>query len=301
MSIIVCTFFLGACDLGKVTVGTTAKVLKRAQPALQQESDYDLAARALPGTLKTVEGFWFVDQDNELLTGILAEGFCQYGTGFVEDEWEIAEIERRLDDAAYQAARATKMFIRCTNYGLRLLGKKWQENLYGDLDTVKAMVAKIGMGKRDALMWTAIGLASTINYNKDNVELIAQLPTARLMLERVIELDDKHDYQNRYKRAIAHVAMGLVHTSLSEALGGQPKLGEAHFRRALEITDGKLLLAKVYLARRFAVITQNRDLFHKTLIEVLQTPPSIWPEQRLANEIAHRRARRYLKHESDWF
>ena len=34
---------------------------------------------------------------------------------------------------------------------------------------------------------------------------------------------------------------------------------------------------------------------------VLQTDPAIWPEQRLANEIAHRRARRYLAMEKELF
>ena len=55
------------------------------------------------------------------------------------------------------------------------------------------------------------------------------------------------------------------------------------------------------MARRYAVMVQDRELFRSTLVEVLQTPASIWPEQRLANEIAHRRARRYLKHEKEWF
>ena len=44
-----------------------------------------------------------------------------------------------------------------------------------------------------------------------------------------------------------------------------------------------------------------RQAFHDTLVKVLETPPSIWPEQRLANEIAHRRARRYLKQEKELF
>ena len=37
------------------------------------------------------------------------------------------------------------------------------------------------------------------------------------------------------------------------------------------------------------------------LKQVLETPPSVWPEQRLANEVAHRRARRYLSHEKELF
>ena len=41
-----------ACDLGQITVGTTAKVLIRAQPSLQQEGDYEMARQAIPGALK---------------------------------------------------------------------------------------------------------------------------------------------------------------------------------------------------------------------------------------------------------
>ena len=54
-------------------------------------------------------------------------------------------------------------------------------------------------------------------------------------------------------------------------------------------------------ARRYAVAVQDRALFHKSLVEVLETDPAIWPDQRLANEIAHRKAKRYLKREKEWF
>jgi hypothetical protein len=60
-------------------------------------------------------------------------------------------------------------------------------------------------------------------------------------------------------------------------------------------------LAKVNYARRVGVMTQNRQFFHDELVKVLQTDPAIWPEQRLANEIAHRRARRYLSQEKELF
>ena len=55
------------------------------------------------------------------------------------------------------------------------------------------------------------------------------------------------------------------------------------------------------MARTYAVINQKQDVFHDTLVEVLRTSPAIWPEQRLANELAHVKARRYLKQEKDWF
>src|SRR4051812_10538838 len=84
-----------ACDIGKLTVNTTSKVLFRAQGGLQQESDYELARQAFPGTLKTLESFWLVDPDNWRLTRLLTEAFCSYGTGFVEDDWE--EAKRKQD------------------------------------------------------------------------------------------------------------------------------------------------------------------------------------------------------------
>jgi hypothetical protein len=52
---------------------------------------------------------------------------------------------------------------------------------------------------------------------------------------------------------------------------------------------------------RVGLQNNDRKFFHDQLKQVLETPPSIWPEQRLANEVAHRRARRYLSHEKDLF
>lgn len=306
VSVAVCAL-LGAavlatgCDMGKLTVGTTAKVLVRAQPSLKGESDYDLAARAIPGALKTIEGFWVVDPDNDALRGILMEGYCQYGTGFVEDEWERAKIAENYDEADYQAARATKMYLRCMNYALRGLGSRWQTDLFSDVDTVKKLVASAPRGRRNSLMWAAVGLGSAVNMNKDRVEMISHFDTVQLMLEKVIEFDSKSLPADRSLAALPHIAMGLIYSSRGEQLGGDPEKAKAEFEQAIQLTDGKYLLANVYFARKYAVMKQDRKLFHETLVKVLTTPASIWPEQRLANEIAHRRARRYLKLEKELF
>ena len=75
-SLAVAALALTACDMGQFTVDTTSKVLIRAQPSLKMESDYELAARAIPGTLKTIEGFWVVHPENGILRALLAEGYC---------------------------------------------------------------------------------------------------------------------------------------------------------------------------------------------------------------------------------
>jgi hypothetical protein len=289
------------CDMGKIAVNSTAKVIARGQPAMKQESDYTMAARAIPGSLKTVEAFHMVNPENHLLTGILAEGYCQYATGFIEDEWEQALIAKDFDEAALQDRRASKAFFRCMGYGLHILGKKWQKAILGSAEDVEKRVKKTGWGSRDALMWVGVGLAGAINHNKTDPSMVAQLQKVRLIMNRVIALDDKHKQKDKAKRGLAHIVMGMLALSIPEALGGKPDEGKKEFERAIEITENKFLLAKVLLARRYAVAVQDREMFRKLLIEVLQTDPAIWPDQRLANEIAHRRAKRYLKQEKDWF
>ncbi len=292
---------LSGCDTTKLAVNSTAKVLEKAQPAVRMESDYEMAARAIPASLKTVEGFHLAVPENKRLVRILAEGYCQYANGFVEDEWEAALVKKDYEGAEYHSQRATKMFFRCMNYGLELLGKKWQESIFLSVDEFAPIVARAGTGDRFAMLWVAVGLGGSINQNKNDIAMVAHAPKARMILERILELDAKKLPANRVHAAFPHLAMALLKLALSPALGGKPEEGKAHLEQALAVTDNKFLLPKVLIARKYAVAKQDRALFRKTLIEVLQTDPAIWPEQRLANELAHRRARRYLKLEKELF
>ena len=186
----------GCLDMGQVTVNTTAKVLVRAQPSLKAEADYELASRAIPGTLKTVEGFWVVNPGNTTLLDILTEGYCQYGIGFVEDEWEDAVVRKDFEAQAYHSARATKMFTRCLNYALLRLGGKWREDLFADgpdaADRAANRIKSAVSGQRTPLLWAALALGSAINQNKDNVEMIQYAGTAKAMLFKVLEIDAAH-------------------------------------------------------------------------------------------------------------
>jgi len=292
---------LSGCNIQKLTVNTTSKVLVKAQPSIKQEPDYDMAARAIPASLKTVEGFHMVDPENKRLVKILAEGYCQYATGFIEDEWEIAQLDKRFDEAEYQSQRATKAFIRCMGYGLEMLGGDWKKALTGNNADFIKKVSGADKDDRDGLLWVGVGLAGAINQNKDDIQLVAHLAKARAIFERIAQLDEGDNDRDPTLRALPHIALASMAVALSKAMGGDPVLGQKHFQRAMEITQNKFLLAKVFYARRYAVAVQDKALFEKALVEVLQTDPAIWPEQRLANEIAHRRARRYLKNEKEWF
>jgi hypothetical protein len=84
-------------------------------------------------------------------------------------------------------------------------------------------------------------------------------------------------------------------------MGGEPDRARAYFEQALKVTGGKFLLARTLMGYRVGLAKGDRKFFHDQLKQVLETPPSVWPEQRLANEIAHRKARRYLSKEKELF
>jgi hypothetical protein len=298
---------LSACDLGRVTVGTTAKVLVRAQPALNQESDYQLAHDAIPGLLKTAESFWVIDPDNSDLIGILTEGYCQYGSGFIEDDWEIAKFAKKLDEVEAHNARATHIFTRCLNYALKQLGQRWQSELFDTSEKVAALAKDTGGNRRNQMMWAAVALGSIINHNLGRPEMLSYLPTVKVILDRVLELDKASTPERQDYAALPHIAYGLIYSAVSAQFGGDPAKAKAEFEAALQLTadkdhhDGKFLLARTLMGYRVGLMTNDEAFFHDQLKQVLSTPPSVWPEQRLANEIAHRRARRYLSHEKELF
>ncbi len=293
---------LASCDIGKLTVNTTSKVLLRAQPSMQQEADYEMAKQAIPGALKTVEGFWIVSPDNERLVKLLTEGYCQYGTAFVEDDWEVAKFAKDLDAIDYHNTRSTHIFTRCLNFALRTLGSRWQKELFAETDVVNKLIAETGHGKRFPLLFAGLALGSLINHNLSRVEMISYISTVEAMMNRVIEIDTKHGPPaNKAHAAMPYIALGMLHSARAKSLGGDSDKARSMFEMALKVTDNKMLLPRTLMAYRIGLQTNDRKFFHDQLKMVIETPPSVWPEQRLANEVAHRKARRYLSKEKDIF
>jgi hypothetical protein len=300
------TVLIASCSLPEnLAMKSTTKILAKAQPSLQMESDYELAKTAIPGALKTLEGFWVAGPPpdaRERLERILTEGYCQYGTGFVEDDWEVAKFNKDIPAIEYHNNRATNIFTRCLNFSLKLLGKRWQKEIFGSTDVAMKLIKDTGKGDRFELMFAGAALGGLVNHNLTRIELISYLGTVQAIMERVIEIDAKSGApKNLAHAALPHLALGMIFSAKGKAMGGDPEAAKAAFQRALDITGGKFLLARTLMAYRVGLQTNDQKFFHENLVKVLETPPSIWPEQRLANEIAHRRARRYLSHEKDLF
>ncbi|MDH3552653.1 MAG: TRAP transporter TatT component family protein, partial [Gammaproteobacteria bacterium] len=74
-------------------------------------------------------------------------------------------------------------------------------------------------------------------------------------------------------KSSAHVYMGIILTLRPPSLGGKPEEARIHFEKAIAMSAGKDLSAKVEFAKGYAKLLYEREL-HDTLVgEVLEASP----------------------------
>ena len=281
------TTLSAGCDIQRLAVNQTAALLTKAMPAFETDPDYLFVKAAMPGNIKTMEGLYQVAQDNPDLLFMLAQAYTAYALVFLEDEYEAAEDMTDAQEVAQKRAR--DMYMRGHRFGLKLLTQrhpvmaeameKGGKLLAGALESCTHLDVK-------GLFWTAMPLAGAVNLSKEDVEMIAWMPKAKAMMARVLELDPG------YYDAAPHMIFGALYGSMGKMLGGDPEKAKKHFEKALELTKRRFLLVQVMYAMTAAVQAQDRPLFDKLLKEVLEAELSIYPEQKLANVAAKRRAKR---------
>jgi hypothetical protein len=281
--------------LQRAALDNTAAMMWRAQAAMEQESDLTIARAAVSPGLKQAEGLYVTNPDSLVLQRLLARGYCGYAA-FVQDDSELAVIEQRFDDADRLADRAASLYLRCLNYALLPLGDGWSPTLlFAGGTELESRLARVPRRHARELLWAGVGLGGAINMKMGDLRVVAQLGKVELLLRRAIELDPGHE------SGMAMAVLGSLQCGRSQALGGELAAGRDNIEAALRASGGKMLMAKVLLARHCAVNAPDRALFHETLIDVLRTAPNVWPEQRLANELARHKARVYLQHEKELF
>lgn len=300
LSITLAVMFCG-CDLQRMALDQTAGILKQAMPAFEKEWDHELAAAALPGNIKMMEGFLQAGPDNRDLLMMTSQAYTSYGLIVLEDAWEQAIQDEEMEDtsrATKLAQRTREMYMRGHRYAMRLL----------ELDH-PGITEAIGKGLKDlepflkrctkehvpGLFWAGMPLATAINMSRDDVSMIALIPKAKAIIGRVLELDEA------YYHAGSHMIYGGIYGGVSKMLGGDPDKAKKHFEKGLTLTKRGFLLVQVMYAKTLAVQTQNQKLFDSLLDEVLKAKLEINPEQKLANVAAKRKARRLLAKKDELF
>ena len=127
------------------------------------------------------------------------------------------------------------------------------------------------------------------------MDAMAELPRAELLMIRVLELDESFYYGG------AHIFMGVLKASKPRLAGGDLDRAQDHFLKAIELGDGKFLMAQIFYADHYAKKAFDRELFISILEKVLKTPVDITPELTLLNSVAHTQAKKMLDQVDEYF
>ncbi len=286
------------CSMTKLAARQTTAVMLQAVPSYDRESDLEFAEQASLSNLKMMEGLLEVTPDDKDLLLLTSSSFTRYAFGFFEEQIEIADAEFDFETKERIVKRAVNFYGRGKDYAVRAMAKyrkSFPAALKKDLDSLSAELSQCGREFVPALFWTAFSWGSIINLQQSEPARLAELGKVELMMERILELDETFFFGG------PHLFFGTYYGVRSEMLGGDPPRAKKHLLRAIELTRGKFLMSRFMMAKGYAVQTQDRELFETTLNEILEASPDLYPEQRLANELAKRRAARLLERVDDLF
>ena len=141
-----------------------------------------------------------------------------------------------------------------------------------------------------------LGVAWTgwLQAHSDDWNAIADLSKIKLLMSKVIELDESWDNGG------PHLYMGGLETILPASMGGDPEKGKKHFDRALALSEEQFLMTKVVYAEQYARLVFDKPLHDRLLQEVIESNPVV-DGMTLTNRIAQERAEELLAESDEYF
>jgi len=275
----VCALAVAGCSIKQMAVNTIADSLAEGGGVYESDDDPDLIREALPFGLKTYESLLQVSPEHRGLLLATAKGFVVYAyfQQMEADRLDATDVVR----ARALRNRASRLFLRGRDYALRGLEAAHQ-GLTAAIRQDAAALAPTTKEDAGLLYWAGAGWAAALGADKDNANLIAELPVAAALMNRVIALDEDYD-------------RGAAHEFFISYEGGRPggdlEAARAHYRRAIELSKGGRASTYLALAEAVDVREQNASEFRSLLAAALAIDPDAVPELRLANTIARDRAR----------
>jgi predicted anti-sigma-YlaC factor YlaD len=274
---------LGGCSIRQTAVNKIGDALANTGSNFAADDDPELVGQAVPFGLKTMEGLLEESPKHEGLLLAAASGFVQYAYGWVQMEADVVEATN-LARATELRGRAQKLYLRAREYGLRGL----------ELDTpglrpalqrdAKAALAGTKRKHVPLLYWTAMAWAGAIALKVNDSELSADQPVVEALARRALELDPCW-------------GLGSIHEffvsweSARSTIGGSLERAREHYAADLGCAQGRRAFPYVVYAESVSVATQDKAQFQELLEQALAVDVSRKDDQRLANLLAHKRAR----------
>ena len=283
---------LSGCSLRTMAVNAVLPTLVNPDVYLSEE-DPEVVRAALPFLLKTIESIIDADPLRQDVLLFANTGFLLYANAFLQADAALAEWDD-YGRAQELNRRARDMYLRARDYGLRAVELDHPgitERLRSDPE---AAVSVFGPEDVETLYYLGGAWMLAVSLGLDQPALVADLPSARALLDRALALDPG------YSRGALHSAF-ITLESVGETMGGSYDRAREHFARAVELSDGLDAGPYVALASGVSVAEENRAEFRELLETAVAIDPDVETSNRLLNLVAQRRARSLLDHVDDLF
>jgi hypothetical protein len=274
----------GGCSPQKMALNRMASALAQASSVYESDNDPEFVRLAAPSTLKTIEMLLSQNPDHPQLLLTACSGFTEYSYGFlhVESELKAADVTASLD----LKSRAARMYARARGYCLRGVNLRHPGHALTEANLVtNSEIVLRGMTKDDVpwLYWTAASWGGELSVAPNRLLRIQELAGVRALMRRAKALDDTWDHGAIYEAMIAL-------DGLPALMGGSPSAAKADFDKAMELSGGKSVFARVAYASTISDREEKARLLQQAIAEDVAKLPS----RRLTNLIAQRYAKALL-------
>lgn len=248
--------------------------------AVLNQSDPETVRDGAPAYMLLLDSFLEGSPDDPDLLIAAANLYASYGAVFADDP----ERAARLTDRAREYGRKAI----CERYRPAC---EWPAMDYGQFE---ATLAGLQAKHADAVYAYAVASLAWIRAHSADWNALAELPQMEALLRRYLEIGDATD------AGAVYTYLGILATLRPPSLGGEPEQGKAWFERAIEVTGGRDLNAKLEYARGYARLLYERELHDRLLGEVMAADPEV-PGYTLTNVLAQREAERLIATADEYF
>jgi len=258
---------------------TTGHFADKISAGIVNLDDLDVFRQGAPAYLIMIEGFIESDPEDIDLLITAARLYGSYAAVVGDDTPTGKDMVHKAYGHAFKAVCVRDKRLCSENVEFTRFASLVSEM---DRDDVPLMYAW-------ATAWSAL-----IERNRSDWSLVADLPKVKVLLERILVLDERFDSGQ------AHLYLAVIESQLPAALGGRPDDARRHFERAIELSAGRNLIAKVEYARHYARLVFDRKLHDRLLHEVVDAKP----EEKgltLSNVYAQQQARALLDTSNEYF
>jgi predicted anti-sigma-YlaC factor YlaD len=278
-----------AACLKQIALSSVADAMSSTGSTFSSDDDPELVADAVPFALKTMESLMPELPDHAPLRLAACSGFTQYGFAFVLHP---AKLQDDVNVERAAARRAKKLFLRARDYcieSLEIRHKGFAKAVTEDkasLTKDSEILSRLGKDDVPALYWLSASTALSISALKEQVDQVPNLPVVDVLIRRALELDADWDKGTLWEFLIAFDG------GRSEGMGGSAKRAREAYEKAVQLSENKRAGPHVSLAESVSVNEQNRKEFDVLLDKALAVDLDAAPENRLANVLSQRRAKR---------